>query len=47
MSMNLYGTANECGAYGIMKELILLREQRQRTALGTDGTDLLRLYDNY
>jgi len=47
MSMNLYGTANECGAYGIMKELMLLREQRQRRALGTDGPVLLRLYDNY
>src|SRR5918999_2221137 len=47
MSMNLYGTVNECGAYGIMKELILLREQRQRAALGSAGTELLRLYDNY
>jgi radical SAM protein with 4Fe4S-binding SPASM domain len=47
MSMNLYGTANECGAYGIMKELVLLRERRQRTALGSDGADLLRLYDNF
>jgi MoaA/NifB/PqqE/SkfB family radical SAM enzyme len=47
MSMNLYGTANECGAYGIMKDLVMLRERRQRAALGSGGAELLRLYDNF